>query len=119
VSAYASSERGPSPLHLADALPVPGYAGGDGEIREVSVAAGGLATSAESMLALMSAHAIWGLGPPPASGWSAREGAADGSNTFAKQRADGIDYAILVNRRDEAAFRVLESQLDRDFDATR
>jgi len=116
---YASSERGLSPLHLADTQPVPGYAGGDGEIREVSIAAGGLATSAESMLALMSAHAIWGLGSPPASGSSAREGAADGSNTFAKQRADGIDYAILVNRRNEEAFRALQSQLDRDLDATR
>jgi CubicO group peptidase (beta-lactamase class C family) len=119
VDTYASSERGPSPLHLADTQPVPGYAGGDGEIREVSVAAGGLATSAESMLALMSAHAIWGLGPPLAAGSAAREGAADGSNTYAKQRADGMAYVILVNRHNEEAFHALEKQIDRDLDATR
>jgi CubicO group peptidase (beta-lactamase class C family) len=117
VATYASTQMGLSPLHLDSTTPVPGPSGGDGEIREVAQAGGGLATSAESMLALMGRYAIWGLGPPPSDGYLAREGAAAGTNTFARQRSDGTNYAVIVNYRNDSAFKAMYGQIDRALDA--
>jgi len=117
VATYASSATGLSPLHLDSDIPVPGPNGGDGEIREVGVAAGGLATSAESMLELMDRYAIWGLGSPPIGRSLARGGSAAGTNSYAHQRPDGVHYAIIVNRRDDEAFDAFHEDIDRALDA--
>jgi hypothetical protein len=71
---------------------------GDGLIDEVAQGAGGLATSADSMLALMNRYIIWGVGTPPPHGQgAAREGEMPGANTFAEQLPNGVDFAFLVN----------------------
>jgi len=71
---------------------------GDGLINEVAEGAGGLATSADSMLALMNRYIIWGVGTPPPRGQSwAREGEMPGANTFAEQLSNGVNFSFLVN----------------------
>jgi CubicO group peptidase (beta-lactamase class C family) len=71
---------------------------GDGLINEVAAGAGGLATSADSMLALMNRYIIWGVGTPPPLGQSAaREGEMPGANTFAEQLSNGVNFSFLVN----------------------
>jgi CubicO group peptidase (beta-lactamase class C family) len=71
---------------------------GDGLINEVAEGAGGLATNAESMLALMNRYDIAGVGTPPPYGEAAsREGEMPGANTFAEQLPNGINFSLLVN----------------------
>jgi CubicO group peptidase (beta-lactamase class C family) len=71
---------------------------GDGLINEVAAGAGGLATSADSMLALMNRYIIWGVGTPPPYGYAAaREGEMPGANTYAEQLTNGVNFAFLVN----------------------
>jgi len=71
---------------------------GDGLINEVAEGAGGLATSADSMLALMNRYIIWGVGTPPPYGEdAAREGEMPGANTFAEQLRNGVNFSFLVN----------------------
>src|SRR5579863_6094579 len=71
---------------------------GDGLINEVAAGAGGLATSADSMLALMNRYIIWGVGTPPPYGYAAaREGEMPGANAFAEQLRNGVNFSFLVN----------------------
>jgi CubicO group peptidase (beta-lactamase class C family) len=116
VAHYDSPNQGLSAVDVTSSSLVPAPNGGDGLVREVDVGAGGLATSAASMLALMQRYVIWGVGPRPARGssWS-REGSDEGTNTWAEQRADGTNWALLFNTRDftpSTAFTDLTTQLD-------
>ncbi|MGD0103562.1 MAG: serine hydrolase [Rhodopila sp.] len=89
---------GLSPLDLASQLLVPAVYGGDGEINEVGDANDGMGASAEAMTQYIHLHAVWGNGPR-ASG-AAREGSTPGASTWAESRADGIDWACVINTRD-------------------
>ncbi|HEY9084831.1 MAG TPA: serine hydrolase domain-containing protein [Candidatus Tyrphobacter sp.] len=97
VAHYYSPYIGLSAVYPLSGMHFPQPNGGDGLIREVGAPAGGLATSAASMIKLMYHYAIWGVGPP-APGW-AREGSDAGTNTWAQQRTDGKNWAFLVNTR--------------------
>ena len=99
VTHYFSQWLGYSSINVTSTELVPGPNGGDGSIREVG--AGGLATSAESMLKFMDHFVIWGMGPAPGPGidW-ARSGSDEGTSTWAEQRADGKRWAFLINTRD-------------------
>jgi CubicO group peptidase (beta-lactamase class C family) len=99
VTHYFSQWLGYSAVNVTSTELVPGPNGGDGSIREVG--AGGLATSAESMLKFMDHFVIWGMGPAPGPGYNwARSGSCEGTSTWAEQRADGKRWAFLINTRD-------------------
>jgi CubicO group peptidase (beta-lactamase class C family) len=116
VSHYFSPYTGTSAVNVTSTALVPGPNGGDGLIREVDAPAGGLATSAESMLKLMDHYLIWGVGPAPGPGYTwAREGSDEGTNTWAEQRGDGKRWSLLVNTRNfspSMAFDTFASQMD-------
>lgn len=101
VTHYFSQWLGYSAIDVASSALVPGPNGGDGLIREVGAPAGGLATSAESILKFMDQFIIWGVGPAPGPmvGW-ARSGSDEGTSTWAEQRGDGKRWAFLINTRD-------------------
>lgn len=92
--------------------------GGDDMDLAVAGGASALATNAESMLKLMNAYLIWGVGTPePGADW-AREGSMAGTNTWAEQLPNGVNYAFLVNTRqytygkDPNAFTTLQSKIE-------
>ncbi|MEO9263347.1 MAG: serine hydrolase domain-containing protein [Candidatus Baltobacteraceae bacterium] len=93
---------------------------GDDMALEVGEGASALATNAESMLALMNKYLIWGVGPPqPGADW-AREGSMEGTNTWAEQLPNGVNYAFLVNTRqysDPNAFINLQGQIELQLNA--
>lgn len=99
VTHYFSPWLGYSAVNVTSTELVPGPNGGDGSVREVG--AGGLATSAESMLKFMDHFLIWGMGPAPGPGvgW-ARSGSCEGTSTWAEQRGDGKRWAFHINTRD-------------------
>jgi hypothetical protein len=116
VSHYDSPNTGLSAVDVTSTAPVPTPNGGDGLIREVGAPAGGLATSADSMLKLMDHYLIWGVGAPPGLGahWN-REGSDEGTSTWAEQRADGKRWAFLINTRNftiASAFDDFTTQMD-------
>jgi CubicO group peptidase (beta-lactamase class C family) len=89
---------GQSPLDLQSPLLVPAVYGGDSEIKEVAAGCAGLAASAVALAKFISSHAVWGIGGRAPG--AARSGSTPGTSTWAKSRADGVDYAIVVNTRD-------------------
>jgi CubicO group peptidase (beta-lactamase class C family) len=89
---------GLSPLDLSSQLLVPSVYGGDGEINEVGDANDGMGASAEATTQFIRLHAVWGNGPRAAG--SAREGSTPGASTWAESRADGVDWACVINTRD-------------------
>jgi CubicO group peptidase (beta-lactamase class C family) len=98
VANYYNPYFGRSALYITSKKKYPWPYSGDGMLDEVVAGAGGLATNADSMLALMNRYIIWGVGTPPPLGMgAAREGEMPGANTFATQMYDGINYAFLVN----------------------
>jgi CubicO group peptidase (beta-lactamase class C family) len=98
VAKYYNPYRGRSALYITSHRKYPYPYSGDSMLDEVVEGAGGLATNADSMLALMKRYIIWGVGTPPPVGYSAaREGEMPGANTFATQLSNGVDYAFLVN----------------------
>ncbi|MGA9944195.1 MAG: serine hydrolase domain-containing protein [Candidatus Cybelea sp.] len=98
VAKYYNPYRGRSALYITSHRKYPYPYSGDSMLDEVVEGAGGLATNADSMLALMKRYIIWGVGTPPPVGYSAaREGEMPGANTFAAQLSNGVDYAFLVN----------------------
>jgi CubicO group peptidase (beta-lactamase class C family) len=116
VPRYFSPSVGLSAVNVTSNTMVPAPNGGDGLIREVDGPAGGLATSAESMLKLMDHYLIWGVGPAPGPGdtW-ARSGSDEGTSTWAEQRGDGKRWSLLVNTRNfssSTAFDTFVSQMD-------
>ncbi len=121
VGHYDSPNTGLSAIDVTSSTQVPDPNGGDGVIREVAAGAGGLATSAESMLKLMDHYLIWGVGPPPPFGadW-AREGGDEGTQTWAEQRADEKRWAFLINTRNYTyanAFSDFTTQVDKLLDS--
>jgi len=68
------------------------------------------------MLKLMDRDAVWGLGSPPIGRSLGRGGSAAGTNLYAHQRPDGVHYAIIVNKRDDEAFHLLNEDVDRALD---
>jgi CubicO group peptidase (beta-lactamase class C family) len=98
VSGYYNPYNGRSAYYIQSNKPYPWPYSGDGLLNEVAAGAGGLATSADSMLALMDHYIIWGVGPPPRRGsQAAREGEMPGANSNAEQLPNGVHYAFLVN----------------------
>jgi CubicO group peptidase (beta-lactamase class C family) len=121
VGRYDSPNMGLSAIDVTSSTQVPAPNGGDGLIREVAAGAGGLATSAESMLKLMDHYLIWGVGPAPPFGadW-AREGGDEGTQTWAEQRADEKRWAFLINTRNYTyanAFSDFTTQVDKLLDS--
>jgi CubicO group peptidase (beta-lactamase class C family) len=89
---------GLSPLDLASPLLVPAVYGGNGEINEVGDANVGTGASAHALTQFIHLHAVWGNGPR-APGF-ARSGTTAGASSLAKSRADGVDWAYVINTRD-------------------
>ena len=89
---------GQSPLDLSSQLLTPAVYGEDSEIKEVAAGCAGLAASATALVKFISRHAVWGIGGRAPG--AARSGSTPGTSTWARSRADGIDYAIVVNTRD-------------------
>lgn len=116
VRHYYSIYTGLSAIYVRSGKKVPDPNGGDSLIRSVDLGAGGWATNAESMLALMDRYLIWGVGPlRPGAHW-AREGSDEGTNTWAEQRADNKHWAFLINTRNYKsanAFGTFAKQIDR------
>ena len=98
VAKYYNPFHGRSALYITSHRKYPYPYSGDSMLDEVVEGAGGLATNADSMLALMKRYIIWGVGTPPPLGYSVmREGEMPGANTFAAQLSNGVDYAFLIN----------------------
>ncbi len=116
VRHYYSIYTGLSAIYVRSAKKVPDPNGGDSLIRSVDLGAGGWATNAESMLALMDRYLIWGVGPlRPGAEW-ARDGSDEGTNTWAEQRADNKHWAFLINTRNYKranAFGTFAKQIDK------
>lgn len=89
---------GLSPIDLTSQLYLPQVYGGDGEINEVGAANAGTGASAHAMTQFIHLHAVWGNGPRAAG--AARAGSTPGSSSLAVSRADGIDWAYVINTRD-------------------
>ena len=72
--------------------------GGDGTVKEASLAAGGLAASAQALARTISKHAVWGNGPRTT---KARVGSTFGALTYAtsQNNADNRDWALVFNTR--------------------
>ncbi len=122
VARYYSSYRGLSAVYVTSKKSYPYPYGGDGMVLEVAGGASAIATSADSMLALMKKYLIWGVGTPqPGADW-AREGSMPGTNTWAEQLPNGKAYAFLVNSRqyiygsDPSAFERMQTQLEGQID---
>ena len=73
-------------------LPLP-Y-GGEFEM-EITIGAGGLITSAASLVRFAAHHAVWGIGGRSAN--AARSGGFSGTSTFVESRGDGRDWAYLFD----------------------
>jgi CubicO group peptidase (beta-lactamase class C family) len=89
---------GLSPVEVNSHLPVPYVYGGDGEINEVGDANDGTGASAQALIDFIHRHAVWGNGPR-APGYT-RTGSTPGASSLAASRADGIDWAYVINTRD-------------------
>jgi CubicO group peptidase (beta-lactamase class C family) len=118
VAKYYNPFRGRSALYITSEKKYPWPYSGDSMLDEVVEGAGGLATNAESMLALMSSYSISGVGTPPPSGQQgSREGEMPGANTYGAQLGNGDNFAFLVNTNSYAygsnprAFLTLQSQI--------
>ncbi len=123
VASYVNPYSGPSALYVTSNKPYPYPHSGDGMLNEVAEGAGGLATSADSMLALMDHYIIWGVGTPPPLGYDwAREGEMPGTNTWAEQLPNGTHYAFLVNTnryvygKTPTAFTALQADIEHALD---
>ena len=116
VAHYFSPNVGLSAVNVLSSALVPAPNGGDGLIREVDAPAGGLATSALSMLKLMDHYTVWGVGPPPAPGYGeARWGSDEGTTTWAEQRGDAKHWAFMLNTRNfttSSAFEDFRNQVN-------
>jgi len=89
---------GLSPLDLSSKRLIPSVYGGDGEINEVGDPNDGLGGSAQALTLFIHRHAVWGNGPRAPG--SARSGSTPGASTLAVSRADGVDWAYVINTRD-------------------
>ena len=115
VGKYYSPYNGLSAVYvLSNKLYDAPYSGDDMAL-EVAQGAAEIATNAESMLALMNKYLIWGVGPPQKGADWAREGSMEGTNTWAEQLPNGVNYSFLVNTRqynDPNAFLNLQIQIE-------
>ncbi|MDQ2865916.1 MAG: beta-lactamase family protein [Candidatus Eremiobacteraeota bacterium] len=115
VAKYYSPYAGLSAVYVTSVKQYADPYGGDDMALEVGQGASAVATNAESMLALMNRYLIWGVGPPQRGADWAREGSMEGTNTWAEQLPNGVNYAFLVNTRqyrDSNAFIDLQLQIE-------
>jgi CubicO group peptidase (beta-lactamase class C family) len=89
---------GGDPIHLGSQLRVPDVYGGDSEINEVGAPQCGMGASATAIVRFIHKHAVWGNGPRAAN--TARAGSTPGASSLAVSRADGVDWAYVINTRD-------------------
>jgi CubicO group peptidase (beta-lactamase class C family) len=89
---------GLNPLNLSSQLLEPNVYGGDGEINEVGDPNDGMGASAEVLARFINFHAVFGNGPR--SPGASRIGSTPGGYTQAGSRADGVDWAYVLNTRD-------------------
>jgi CubicO group peptidase (beta-lactamase class C family) len=89
---------GQSPLDLSSTLLVPYVYGGDGEINEVGDPNDGTCASAHALTQFIHLHAVWGNGGRAPG--AARSGSTPGASSLAFSRADGVDWAYVINTRD-------------------
>ncbi|MBV8155243.1 MAG: serine hydrolase [Candidatus Eremiobacteraeota bacterium] len=119
INEYYSAYTGLSAVYVTSSKQYPYPYGGDGMVLEVAGGASALATNAESELAFMNHYIIWGTGTPePGADWQ-REGSMPGTNTWAEQGPNGVNYAFLVNTRqydygsNPNAFADLQGQIEK------
>jgi CubicO group peptidase (beta-lactamase class C family) len=91
-------DLGYSPIDLSSQLYIPAVYGGDGQIKEIAAGCAGLAASATALTQFIYLHAVWGNGPRSPN--MARAGSTPGASTWAESRADGVDWAYVINTRD-------------------
>ena len=120
VAQYYNDKKGLSAFYPTSNKLWPFPYGGDGGVLEVAQGDGGAATSAESMLALMSHYTIWGFGtPPPAGKGESRAGGIAGTETWAEQLPNGTNYAFDVNTNqyeygsNPGVFQLLQERIER------
>lgn len=85
------------PIDLASQRLIPAVYGGDGEINEVGDPNAGMGASAHALTQFIYLHAVWGNGSRAPG--SARSGSTPGASTWAQSRADGVDWAYVINTR--------------------
>lgn len=116
VARYYNTHTGLSAIYVTSNAPWPYPYGGDDATNEVGQGDGGIATSAESMLALMNHYVIWGVGPAPprGDGW-AREGEMPGTETYAEQAPNGVHWAFDINtdQHTDPAFDALQARIEK------
>ena len=87
---------GMTTLRPADNTTVPAVYGGDGMAKESALGSCGLAASATALVGMIGRHAVWGMGSRMN---GRRDGSTPGCRSTATSRADGVDWAFIINTR--------------------
>ena len=75
---------------------MPAVYGGDGMAKESALGSCGLAASATALARVIGTHAVWGMGGRMN---GRRDGSTPGCRSTATSRADGVDWAFIINTR--------------------
>lgn len=105
---------GYSALDPQSSIQVEGIYGGDGMYKDSDMGGAALATSAAMMTITLSKFPVWGWQTSRAPG-SWRDGSTPGAYTYATQRWDGLDVAMMFNTRafdTDAVNNALYNQID-------
>lgn len=97
---YEDGGIGADALHPASGALASNPYGGEGQIYEVTDAAGGLAASARALVKFIHFNAVWGYGPRDPNTMLARKGSTAGTLSYACSRPDGVDWVFIFNSRD-------------------
>ncbi|KAB2578106.1 UPF0214 protein YfeW [Lasiodiplodia theobromae] len=92
-----SQSTGPSAREPLEPLPVAHVFGGDGQVKDATLGATGLAASALALARFAARHAAYGVGPR-STGY--RTGTTSGARTYMDSRWDGLDVGLTINTRD-------------------
>ncbi len=121
VARYYNSGEGLSSIYITCTKPYPEAYSGDDGILEISQADGGVATSAQSLVAFMNAYAVarFGTPPPHLDPSDYYEGEIAGTSSFMRQMSNGKDYAMVINTnqfKPAGAFNAVQLAIERHLD---